>query len=383
MIVRDYEPISQFIRPGKVLIVYGPRQVGKTTLLRKFLENSGQKHRLLDGQDVRIQAGLSTQNSQIILSYAESYDLIAIDEAQYVPNIGMALKILVDERPDLAVIATGSSSFELAGQVGEPLTGRKRQLLLLPIAQSELLGQMNRQELRERLEQYLVFGCYPEVLTAPTREARIQVLDELVGSYLLKDVLALDGIKASRTLLELLKLVALQLGSEVSINELATKTSASYRTVKQYLDLLEKAYVLYRLDPYSLSMRDEVVSSKPKYYFYDTGIRNALIQRFNELAQRDQVEIGGLWENWVFMERLKYRLYHNVYGNAYFWHPYRTEREVDLVEERDGVLHGIEFKWSTRDAPGAPKKWAEAGQQVTYRVINPDNYLDFVLPPRQ
>jgi uncharacterized protein len=382
MITRAYEPLDQYVTPGKALVLYGPRRVGKTTLLQQYLAATPLKHRLLSGDDVRVQAALGSQDSGEILGMAEGYEVFAVDEAQRVPDVGMGLKILVDQRPDLRVIATGSSSFELAGQVGEPLTGRKRTLELYPIAQCEMLSQLNRHELRERLEDYLIFGAYPEVITAQTRQAKIALLDEIVGSYLLRDVLAFDGVKASRTLLELLQLIALQVGNEVSVNELATKTGENTKTIRRLLDMLEKAFVLVRSLPFSRNLRDEVVSAKFKYYFYDTGIRNDLIQQFNPLALRSGQEIGQLWENFVFIERLKYRKYAHVHGNAYFWRAYGSQREVDLVEERDGVLHGYECKWSPDRQVAPPPKWEDAYARTTFQVINPDNYQDIILAPR-
>lgn len=383
MIARAYEPLEQYVVPGKALVIYGPRRVGKTTLLQRYLASIELRHRLLSGDDVRVQVAMGSQDASVILGFAEGYDVLAIDEAQRVPGIGLGLKILVDRRPDLRVIATGSSSFELAGQVGEPLTGRKRTLELFPIAQCEMLSQMNRQELREGLEDSLVFGSYPEVITARTRQEKIDLLDEIVGSYLLRDILSLNGVKASRTLLELLQLIALQVGAEVSVNELSTKTGENNKVVRRLLDLLEKAFVLVRSLPFSRNLRDEVVSGKFKYYFYDNGIRNALIQQFNPLALRAGHEIGQLWENFVFIERLKYRRYARIHGNVYFWRAYRSQREVDLVEERDGVLHGYECKWSAARRPSAPPKWEEAYEKTTFQVVNTDNYQDLVLPPRE
>jgi predicted AAA+ superfamily ATPase len=383
MIPRAYEPLAPYVIPGKVLVIYGPRRVGKTTLLHGFLASTPLKARLLSGDDVRVQIVLGSQDAGQILGLAEGYDVLAVDEAQRVPGIGVGLKMLVDQRPDLRVIATGSSSFDLAGQVGEPLTGRKRTLELFPVAQCELLGEWNRQELRARLEEFLVYGSYPEVVTTQTRSDKIAVLDEIVGSYLLRDVLSLDGVRASRPLLQLLQLIALQVGAEVSVNELSTKTGESNKVIRRLLDLLEKAFVLVRSLPFSRNLRDEVVSAKFKYYFYDNGIRNALIQQFNPLSLRSGVEIGQLWEDFIFIERLKYRRYARIHGNTYFWRAYRSQREVDLVEERDGVLHGYECKWSPDKTVAAPPKWDEAYAATTFQIVNRDNYQDLILPPRE
>jgi hypothetical protein len=276
--------------------------------------------------------------------------------------------------PGIRVIATGSSSFELAGQIGEPLTGRKHTLVLYPMAQSELLSVYNRHELRQNLEQVLVYGAYPEVVLAATRAEKIEVISEIASSYLLKDVLALDRVRSSRTLLSLLQLVAFQVGSEVSLHELATRAGADVKTVRRYLDLLEKAFVLVRLGGFSRNLREEV-TAKAKYYFYDNGIRNAIIAQFNPLGQRD--DVGKLWENMAFIERLKHRAYASTHANAYFWRTY-TQQEIDLVEEREGKLFGYEFKWRAPARAAAPKAWRAAYPQAEFEVITPQNYLDWV-----
>jgi predicted AAA+ superfamily ATPase len=301
MIKRAYEPLDPYLQPNKVLVLYGPRRVGKTTLLQSFLAQTTLRYKLDSGDNIRTQQVLSSQDFGQILAYVEGYELLAIDEAQGIPNIGMALKIIVDQVRGIRVIATGSSSFELAGQVGEPLTGRKRTLVLYPIAQAELLALHNRYELRQRLEEFLVFGAYPEVIQASTQAAKIEVISEIAHSYLLKDVLAFERVKSSRTLLNLLRLLAFQVGKEVSLSELAGQIGIDTKTVQRYLDLLEKAFVVIRLGGLRRNLRQEV-TSKAKYYFFDNGIRNAIVTQFNRLDQRD--DVGQLWENFVFIERV-------------------------------------------------------------------------------
>lgn len=376
MFQRAYEPLDAFLKPNKALVIYGPRRVGKTTLLRRFLSQTSLKYKLDSGDNIRTQQVLSSQDFAQILAYVEGYQLLAIDEAQNIPNIGLGLKIVVDQAPGVYVIATGSSSFELAGQVGEPLTGRKVTLSLFPLAQMELRSAYNRFELREKLEDFLVFGSYPEVLLAPTRRERIDIVTEIAEAYLLKDILALDRIKRSRTLFDLLKLLALQVGSEVSISELATQLGIDVKTVKRYLDLLEKAFVIRRLSGFSRNLRQEVVN-KSKYYFLDNGIRNAILAQFNRLDQRS--DVGALWENFMVMERLKYRAYTSLPANIYFWRTYQ-QQEIDLVEEREGKLYGYEFKWQGKKPLAAPKGWRETYANAEFTAIHPENYLDFVLP---
>ncbi len=376
MYKRTYEPLDAHLMPNKVLVIYGPRRVGKTTLLQNYLKQTHLKYKLDSGDNIRTQQTLSSQDFGQILPYVEGYELLAIDEAQNIPNIGMGLKIIVDHVPGIQVIVTGSSSFELAGQVGEPLTGRKLTLNLYPMAQSELLSVNNRFELREKLADFLVFGAYPEVLQAPNQLARIEILTEIANAYLLKDILAFDRIKNSRTLLDLLKLLAFQVGSEVSITELATQLGVDVKTVKRYLDLLEKAFVIYRLNGFSRNLREEV-TNKSKYYFLDNGIRNAVIAQFNGQDQRN--DLGALWENFMIVERLKVRAYRPLHANIYFWRTYQ-QQEIDLIEEHSGRLYGYEFKWSQNKVVRPPSHWIGTYNNAEFQVIHPDNYLEFVLP---
>lgn len=365
---------ASFLVPGKALIIYGPRRVGKTTLLKSYLASCGLRYRLETGDDVRIRHLLGSGDLKQIVAFAEGYELIAIDEAQQIPNIGMALKILVDHLPNLLIIATGSSSFDLAGAVGEPLTGRKRTITLYPISQMELKQYFNNYDLRQQLPEYLIYGSYPEIVITEERKAKIELLEELVGSYLLKDVLALERIRSSRTLLDLLKLIAFQVGSEISLNELASQVKLDVKTVSRYIDILEKAFILIRVGGFSRNLRNEV-TSKAKYYFLDNGIRNAVIGQYNMLDSRN--DIGVLWENFVIAERLKKRSYTGIYGTFHFWRTYNGQ-EIDYVEERDGGLFGFECKWATNQRVKPPLKWLEAYPGATYEVITPDNYMDFV-----
>ncbi len=376
MLLRAYEPLDTYIQPNKVLVIYGARRVGKTTLLQQFLATTPFKYKLDSGDNIRTQQILSSQDFSQILPYIEGYDLLAIDEAQQIPHIGKALKIIVDQRPGIRVIVTGSSSFELAGQVGEPLTGRKRTLTLYPLAQSELLAQYNRFELREVLATFLIYGLYPEVVAATTQREKIEIVTEIANSYLLKDILAFDRVKNARPLVDLLRLLAFQIGQEVALNEVAGQVGVDVKTLQRYLDLLEKAFVIIRLGGFSRNLRKEV-TSKAKYYFYDTGLRNALIAQFNGLEQRN--DVGQLWENFLFVERLKYRAYFGEYANPYFWRTY-DQQEIDLVEERDGKLFGYEFKWSPQKRVTAPASWINTYPEAQFEVITPENYQAFILP---
>lgn len=376
MITRFYNNLTPFLKENRALIIYGPRRVGKTTLLNNFLKKTALKYKIDSGDNILVQDILSSQNFERILEYAKGYELIVLDEAQLIPNIGMGIKILVDQVPGLQVIATGSSSFDLANQIGEPLTGRKTTLILYPVAQLELSAEYNKYELKQKLESYLIFGSYPEVLTAKSREEKIKILEELVNSYIFKDILALAQVKGAKTLLDLLKLLAFQVGNEVSLNELAMSLSVDVKTVGRYLDLLEKAFIIIRRAAFSRNLRSEVVSTS-KYFFYDNGIRNAVISQFNTLDLRN--DIGNLWENFLIVERIKKRSYMNIHGYSYFWRTY-GQKEIDLIEEREGKIFPYEFKWSVKEKVVPPKEWKLAyPKAVNFSVIGKDNYLDFII----
>jgi len=372
-IPRNYDNLGKFLKKGKVLVIYGPRRVGKTTLVKGFLKSFNGSYRIDSGEDINLENIISSRDFTRITRYAADNDLIFIDEAQYIKGIGLGLKIIVDQMEDIIVIATGSSSFDLATQVGEPLTGRKTTLTLYPIAQKELLTQYNKFDLKKKLPEFLVFGSYPEIVIKERKDDKIALLSEIVGSYLLKDILALENIKSSDFLMSLLKLLAFQVGSEVSVSELAVQLKANVKTIDRYLGLLEKTFVITKLGGYSGNLRKEVVK-KYKYYFWDNGIRNAIISQFNNLEDRN--DIGQLWENFIMIERLKKMSYDNIYGNRYFWRTY-DRKEIDLIEERDGKLFGYEIKWGTKKVKN-PDEFIKTYKNAIFKVINQDNYLDFI-----
>lgn len=373
MIARFYDNLEKYVKADRVLLIYGPRRVGKTTLLKNYLQKTNFKYKLEIGEDIRVQNILSSQDFSKILSFAEGYELIAIDEAQQIPNIGMGLKIMVDQLPKIRLIATGSSSFDLSHQIGEPLTGRKLTITLFPVSQLELLKSYTPYELKQKLDEFLIFGSYPQVLNARSKKEKMTVLNELVSSYLLKDILSLEKVKGSQILLNLLKLLAFQAGSEVSLNELSNSLGIDVKTVGRYLDLLEKAFVIFQLRGFSRNLRKEV-TQKSKYFFFDNGIRNAVILQFNELENRD--DIGKLWENFLVIERLKKQQYQGIFTNNYFWRTW-DQKEVDFVEERDGKLFGYEFKYSKKKIT-VPKNFLTAYPNAKLVVINSENYFDFI-----
>lgn len=372
-IPRFYKDLGQYAQNGKVLVIYGPRRVGKTTMLNDFLPACRLRYRLDSGDNIKIQETLSSQDFDLLKEYAADFELIAIDEAQKIPNVGQGLKILVDQNPKLRVIATGSSSFELSGQIGEPLTGRKNTLTLYPVAQLELRQLFNNYDLKRKLNDFLVFGAYPEVVTASNKNKKQEILEELVHSYLLKDILEIERVKGSKTLLDLLRLIAFQVGREVSISELASQIGIDAKTAGRYLDLFEKSFILYNLRGYSRNLRKEI-TKKSKYYFYDNGIRNAIISNFNAIEIRN--DIGSLWENFLISERLKKTSYQSIFANYYFWRTW-DQKEIDFIEEREGKLFAFEFKWSGEAK--VPKEFVEAYPESEFKTINKDNYLEFIL----
>lgn len=367
--------LGELIKPQKVLCIYGARRVGKTTLLKDFLSNTKIKFKLDSGDNIRLQRIFDSQDFNTILEYAEGYNLLAIDEAQQIKNIGIGLKILVDNNPELKVIVTGSSSFDISQKIGEPLTGRKRTFVLYPISIKELCSICNKHEIKEKLEEFLLFGLYPEIVTTNSKREKIELLKELVDSYLLKDVLSLERIKGTKQLYDLLKLLAFQIGHEVSLTELATQVRLDVKTVARYIEILEKGFVIKRISSFSRNLRKEV-TSKCKYYFYDIGIRNAVISQFNPLEDRN--DVGVLFENFIVMERMKTNSYAQRLVEYYFWRTYDGQ-EIDFIEDRDEVVSGYEIKWSTHGKYRVPKAWKETYPNAKILLINRENYLPFVL----
>ena len=375
MIPRYYQNLDNYLEPSKVLVIYGPRQVGKTTLLKSYLSRTNFKYKLDSGDNIGTQQILSSQDFSKIKEYVSGYELLAVDEAQRISKVGLGLKIIVDQVPGIRVIATGSSSFELSGQVGEPLTGRKRTLTIFPVAQLELAKLYNSYELKEKLSEWLVYGGYPRVVTAKTKSEKVTIIEELVNSYLLKDVLELERVKAAKILLDLLRLLAFQIGNEVSLSELAAKVGIDYKTVGRYLNLMEKSFVIFNLRGFSRNLRKEI-TRKSKYYFCDNGIRNAVISNFNALELRD--DVGKLWENFLVMERLKVQGYKNIISNNYFWRTW-DQKEIDWIEEREGRIFGFEFKYSTPEINQKIRgEFLKHYPAASVEVVNTENYLDFL-----
>jgi len=365
--------LKKLIAPQKAVVVYGPRRCGKTTLVNEMLKSSADKYLFVSGEDIAIRDYLESESIEKLRSFIGSNSLLVIDEAQKVRNIGTNVKLILDHIPGIKVVATGSSSFDLAKHVGEPLTGRKFTLRLFPLAQIELAPLENAAESAARLEERLIYGSYPEVVLTRDPAQRIRYLKELVGSYLYKDILELEGVRSSDKLVRLLQLIVFQIGKEVSCTELGTQLGISKNTVERYLDLLEKAFVIFKLRGFNRNLRKEITKNA-RYYFFDTGIRNALVNNFNPLSMRD--DVGMLWENYIICERMKKQEYTGLASNNYFWRTY-DKKEIDLVEERGGTLHGYEIKWSDNKSR-MPALWAETYPGATSDIITRDNYIPFI-----
>ncbi len=366
------QTIEKELSPKRVLIVYGPRRIGKTTLVKAFAEkNKNRKVLFSVGDDMRLQKLFNSGLRKEILEWAIPYEILIIDEAQYIKNIGQAIKMIIDEYGDKKIILTGSSSFEIAQNVGEPLTGRHFTMTLLPIMQNEILK--SNFEKKEILEDILVFGSYPEILIQNDKEQKIRILDELVSSYLLKDILILDKIKSPNTLIDILKALAFQVGNEVSFAEIGNLVGRDTKTVQRYIDILEKTFVLKRVKGYSKNLRKEI-SRKSKFYFYDLGVRNAIINQYNGVSLRN--DVGALWENFVFMELYKKSLAFKEYKEFYFWRTHEGA-EVDIITEKDGKISAYECKW-TKDGSKNLKLFKTIYPDAEISVVNKDNYLDFL-----
>ena len=369
------QEIEQRIRPSKVALIFGARRVGKTVLLREILSNYSGRTLLLNGESLDTMKMLEERTITNYRQLFEGIDLLAIDEAQHIREIGLKLKLIVDEVPGIAVIATGSSSFDLQNQAGEPLVGRSAQFLLTPLSIREIASKFSGFEIKINIDNHLVYGLYPELLSLPNLREKQEYLEDMVNAYLLKDILAIDGVKNASKLHNLLKLIAYQIGSEVSLDEIGKDLSISRNSVARYLDLLQKAFVVFPLGGYSSNLRKEVTKSS-KWYFYDNGIRNALLNDFKTFKERSDQERGALWENFIIGERLKRIKNNRLRTHQYFWRTY-DKQEIDLIEEDNQLIKGFEMKAGSKVAK-APMAFARNYPNATFETINHDNFLNFI-----
>ena len=366
--------IKKLSSDNKIVAIFGARQVGKTTIVEQIMNSIHKKILRVNADEMKYRDVLESQNLDMMKSLVSGYNLLFIDEAQRVENIGINLKILHDGIKNLKIIVTGSSSFELANKIKEPLTGRMWTYTLFPLSFLELSKTNNEFELKQLLDIVLVYGEYPGVFTLESNEEKRKLLKELTTSYLYKDVLQLESIKYANKIGKLLKLLAFQIGNEVSLNELAGSLEMSRATVEKYIDLLEKSFVIFRLSSFSGNKRKDIVK-KDKIYFCDLGIRNALIENFDMPSERN--DVGGLFENFLIAERMKRNTYKETGAHGYFWRTYGGG-EVDYVEELSSGVSAYEFKYK-KNSSRRPRSFLEEYPRAQFAFINRETYLPFVL----
>lgn len=373
MIKRQIEEnIKDDFNKGKIIIVIGARQVGKTTLFDSVINNIDNVLKLnCDNYDDRLD--LENKTSTQLKNLIENHKVVIIDEAQRVENIGLTLKIIADLKLNIQVLVTGSSSLELSSKINEPVTGRMFEYRLFPLSLSEMANHTSQREENRMLEQRMIFGLYPEIVCNPSDNKRL--LTSLANNYLYKDLLSYHGIKKPEILHKLVRALALQIGSEVSYNELSNLIGIDKGTVESYINLLEKCFVVFRIPSYSKNLRNEIKKGK-KIYFYDNGIRNALISNFAPLEMRD--DAGALWENFMISERIKRNAYLNDYSQLYFWRT-KQQQEIDLIEEKDGRLSAFEFKWNAKKSSKLPSSFENNYSNIEYKIINRENFWEFVV----
>lgn len=354
---------------GKTLIVIGARQVGKTTLIKEIL--SGKEFLFLDGDDPLVRERLTHPNTKEIETIIGNHTLVFIDEAQRIENIGLTAKIIHNQFPKVQLLMSGSSAFELRNHTNEPLTGRKIEYFLFPISYEEYENEVGYLDATRDLENRLLYGFYPDVINNKGQER--EILNEITQSYLFKDILAFSNIKKPEILEKILRALAFQVGSEVSYNEIAQLTGVDKNTVANYIHLLELSYIVFPLNSFSRNLRNEIKTNK-KIYFYDNGVRNAVIQNFNPINLRN--DIGALWENFLMTERMKRNHYHQYYCNCYFWRT-KQQQEIDYVEESDGEIKGFEFKWNPKVKVKIPENFTKT-YNAEVEIISKENFREFI-----
>lgn len=362
-------------RPNKVVIILGARRVGKTVLLKQMIQKSGYKTMYLNGEDFYVREMLKERSIANYKNQFAGIEQVFIDEAQTIPEIGLILKLIVDEIEGIEVIATGSSAFDLLNRFGDPLTGRSLTYHLFPLSQAELSQGESILETKQNLNDRLLFGSYPEMFQYQNMAQKMEYLYNMVNTYLLKDILSMDGLRGASKMIDLLRLLAFQIGNEVSPFELSKNLGISKNTIEKYLDLLSKVFIIFKLSGFNKNLRKEI-SKGQKWYFFDNGVRNAIISDFKPLNFRN--DSGALWENYVLSERYKRNQYKLNYTTMYFWRTY-DQQEIDLVETDEWKTSAFEIKWNPKKIRKAPKGWSVNYPEAGFSVINPDNYLEFIL----
>lgn len=375
MIERNFRhKIEKSLEKGKAAIVMGARQIGKSTLLQQMFADRNDVL-WLNGDEYDTREMFEKITSTRLKSIIGNNKIVVIDEAQRIPDIGLKMKLLTDQIKDVKLVATGSSSFELTSKINESLAGRKRELQMFPLSFSEMVAHTNMLDELRMLPHRLVYGYYPEVVANAGDER--DILKELTNSYLYKDILILDSIKKSDKIMRLLQALALQIGSQVSYNEIAKLVGLDSKTVERYIDVLEKSYIVFRLPSYARNLRNELKISR-KVYFYDLGIRNAIISNFNPVEMRSPSEVGEMWENFVIAERVKRNMTNDSDATMYFWRT-QQQQEVDLVEETNGNIDAFEFKWNPKAKAPRPKTFLDAYKNASFKVVTPDNIEEFLM----
>lgn len=356
----------------KAIIVLGPRQVGKTTLISQIAADLNPEYIYINGDDPATRLSWANPSQAFINNYIGNTKVVVIDEAQRLENIGLSAKMIIDSKKDIQLFISGSSALEIANNINEPLTGRKWEYRLYPFSWKELKDSFSFPQVESRLENFLITGMYPDVILNPGDA--VEILNNLAGSYLYKDILESGGVRRPDVLLKLLQALAWQVGNEVSYNELAQTVGADKVTISSYIDLLEKSFVIFRLNPFSRNLRNEISSTR-KIYFYDNGVRNTVINNFAPISERN--DVGALWENFIISERKKQLSYSGFYGNTYFWRN-AAQAEIDYMEEQDGKISAYEIKWNPKVKVKFPKVYVETYQPNLKSVINRDNYWEFL-----
>ncbi len=365
--------IEGMLDNGKAIIIMGARQVGKSTLLGEIFRNK-ENVMWMSGDDIDVQQLFADMTSSRIRAILGNNKYIIIDEAQRIPDVGLRLKLITDQVQNVQVIATGSSSFELAAHINETLTGRKREISMFPLTYGEMVAHTNLLEEHRMIPHRMIYGYYPEVVTSPGEEKT--VLKELTDSYLYKDILMLDSIAKPDKLKKLIRALAFQIGEQVSYNEVGQLVGLDSKTVERYIDILEKSYIIFRLGSFSRNLRNELKSSR-KIYFWDLGIRNATIANFTQIENR--ADVGALWENFIISERMKLHAIRQNWINTWFWRT-QQQKEIDLIEEENGILRAYEFKWNpAKSRIKVPESFAKAYPETSFQIITPENIDDFIL----
>ena len=366
--------ILKKMQPNKVVVLLGARRVGKTKLIEKLIEKTTEKYLFLNGDDVETHNLLAIQSTANFKRLLGDTKLLIIDEAQEIPNIGKKLKLMVDMIPDLKVLVTGSSAFEINNQIGEPLVGRMKTINLYPIAQLEFSETENFLETKNNLEDRLIFGSYPELSQIINREDKINYLKEIVNTQLLRDIFAFEGIKKRDKIIALLQMIAFRTGSEISLESVGRDLQISKNTVEKYLDLFSKVFIIYSVSGFSKN-RDNEMTKMKKWYFVDNGIRNALINSFNPINMRE--DVGKLWENYLNSERIKKMSYQENHVLDYFWRTH-TKQEIDRIEIKNEAIKAFEYKYGKAKSK-TPSEFAKSYPEASFEIINHDNYLDYIL----